>query len=192
MISRSIHFHGPFNFFDGENSLFESEFSNETGIYLWVIKDAVKDLNYVHYIGETIRFAKRHREHITHILGLDYYVIDPVLARRGIHQIAWNGMWRDKSKNAAARTLRNYRDVSKIIIDYIKVIDIYFAQTDFPKDIRRHIEGCIGENFRNKDLEFTKFYPDDNRVGPRKLPINERLSITSDQAILGLDSEIVI
>ncbi len=52
-------------------------------------------------------------------------------------------MWRDKSKDAARNTIENYNTVSKHVVKYIKCIDVYFAPTKFPRNIRRHIEGCI-------------------------------------------------
>lgn len=192
MTQKSIHFFGPYSFLKGKTSLFHSEYSQDEGIYLWVIKDTNNNINYIHYVGETTKFAKRHKEHLIQILGLNYYIIDANLAKQGIQKIIWNGMWRDKSKDAASNTLENYGIVSKHVIKYVECIDIYFAPTKFPRDLRRHIEGCIGWNLRNKYPKLTRFYPDDNHVGTSTDQLNEKIAISSDEPIAGLDCEIEI
>lgn len=192
MNQQSLHFNGPYTFFDGDRSLFHSEFANDEGIYLWVIKDIENDINYIHYIGETTNFGKRQKEHLTQILGLNYYVIDTDLAKQGIHEVIWNGMWRDKTNDAAGNVLKIYEQLNNDVLRYIEYIDVYFAPTAFSSEIRKHIEGCIGWNLRNIHPELTKFYPSDNHVARRKIPLNEKITISSDQSISGLDSEIEI
>jgi len=192
MNPKSLHFHGPYNFTKGETSLFHSEFTTDEGIYLWVIKDTDNNINYIHYIGETTGFAKRQKEHLTQMLGLNYYVIDADLAKHGIHKVIWKGMWRDKSNNAAGNVLETYNTINNDVLNYIEVIDIYFAPTELATNIRKHIEGCIGWNLRKHHYDLTEFYPDDNRVVRSKNLLNEKISISSDQPIAGLDSEIEI
>jgi hypothetical protein len=192
METMRLHFNGPFSFIREENYLFESKFADDAGIYLWVIKDTEHNLNYIHYVGQTKEFGKRHREHLIHILSLNYYILDHIQARKGNLEIIWNGMWRDEGSKAAKRTLRVYEDVSRKVLDYIRIIDVYFAPTDFPNDIRRHVEGCIGWNLRSNHPEFKRFYPDDNNIVKWKKGLNERLYITSDQDTLGLDAEMDI
>jgi len=192
MTQKSLHFFGPYSFLKGKKSLFHSEYSQNEGLYLWIIKDTDNNINYIHYIGETTKFAKRQKEHLVQILGLNYYVIDADLAKQGVHKILWNGMWRDKSKDAVTNAIKSYNTVSVYVVKYIECIDVYFAPTKFPRDIRRHIEGCIGWNLRNKYPVLTRFYPDDNRVGTRAEWLNKKISISSDEPIAGLDREIKI
>ena len=192
MSQKSLHFFGPFSFLKGKTSLFHSQYSQDEGIYLWVIKDKDNNINYIHYIGETTKFAERQKEHLIHILGLNYSVTDAKLAKQGIHKIVWNGMWRDKSKEAASKTLANYNTVSNHVVKYVECIDVYFAPTKFPRDIRRHLEGCIGWNLRNKYPELTRFYAEDNHVGTKKERLDEMIKISSDEPIAGLDYEIEI
>ena len=192
MTQTSLHFSGPFSFLKGENSLFHSKHSEDEGIYLWVIKDTENNINYIHYVGETTGFASRQREHLIRILGLDYCVIDTTLARQGVHKMIWKGMWRDKSKDAAGKALENYDTVSQHVVEYIGIIDVYFAPIKLPNSIRKHIEGCVGWNLRENHEESTTFYPRDCRVGRSKTPLNEILTISSDEPIAGLDSEIEI
>jgi len=187
-----LHFHGPFSFSKSERSLFHSEFAQDEGIYLWVINDEENRINYIHYVGETTNFAKRQREHFTHILGLDYSVIDPQKAKQGIHQVIWKGMWRDKSEDAVGDTLEYYENVCEHLIKYIEIIDIYFAKTNFPTNIRKHVEGCIGKDLRKKYPELTKFYPADNHLGTMKKMLGKIIKITADQPIAGLDAQIEI
>jgi len=198
----ALHFSGPFGFSSPKKSLFHSEFANKEGIYLWVIKDQENNINYIHYVGETKKtkgLARRQKEHFTNILGLNYYVIDPCQARQGNHEVIWNGMWRDKSKNAVQNTMDNYENTSKHVADYIKAIDVYFAPTKFCSDsktndqIRKHVEGCIGWNLRNNHSpETNKFYPKDNHIGTMEGRPFGWLTITSDEPITGLDSGIEI
>jgi len=149
----TLDFFGPFKFTKGENYLYRSEYAGKEGIYIWTIKDEKNNVNYVHYIGETVSFGKRQREHFIQITGLNYRIIDPDFARQGIEKIVWNGLWRDRSLDAIATLLDNYGESSQKVKEYIGLINIYFAPTTLEKYLRRHIEGCIGWNFRNK-------YPD--------------------------------
>jgi hypothetical protein len=192
MEQKSLHFSGPFGFSNSRKSLFHSEFVNEEGIYLWVIKDESNDINYIHYVGETTKFAKRQREHITHMVGLNYYMIDAKQAKQGIHHVVWSGMWRDKSNYAVQNMLENYRNASNHVIEYIESIDVYFAQTNCSRQIRRHIEGCIGWNLRSNHPDLRRFYPDDNHIGTMKNRIGKIIVITANEPIAGLDSEIEI
>ena len=162
MVQNKLHFFGPYSFMKGDKSLFHSQYANSAGIYLWVIKDKKNNLNYIEYVGETDDFAKRQREHIIHILGLNYRILDAQSAMQGVPKIIWNGMWRDKTEDAAGKTLENYESINNQVMQYVKIIDVYFAPTKFPTDVRKHIEGCIGMNLRNKYPDLKISYPDDN------------------------------
>jgi hypothetical protein len=162
---RTLHFYGPYSFFYGPNYLFDSEFANSEGIYLWVIKNKKDNLNYIEYIGETTSFGGRQKEHLIHILGLNYRIIDKDAASKGELKIVWDGLWRDKSKEGVGKLLDEYPQISQHILDYISIIELYFAPTNLDKYLRKHIEGCIGWNLRNKYPQFKTFYPDDNRIG---------------------------
>jgi len=187
-----IHFHGPFGFDKGENYLFPSKIAGSGGIYIWTIKDETNDINYICYIGETYLFSKRHREHLLEITGLNYRIIDPVEARHGREKVIWNGMWRDKTPDAAARLLENYDKVAGVVVDYIRLINIYLAPIQDDSRLRKHIEGCIGLNLRQKHPELNIFYPADNYVRPMPEKMGEKLIITADEKIAGLDEELLI
>lgn len=176
-----LHFKGPYKFNKGDNYLFDSEFSKNEGIYIWTIKNIKNNLNYVHYIGETTSFFKRQKEHIIQITGLNYRIIEPNFAKQGIEKIIWNGMWRDKTKDAVSNLLENYGTVSKIVTEYISIINVYFAPTNYGKDLRKHIEGCIGWNFRNNYPHLKTFYPDDNHIGTKKERLGEKIIVRTDE-----------
>lgn len=161
-------------------------------MYLWVIKDRFADINYIHYVGETTCFAKRQKEHAIQILGLNYQILDPESAVLGKHVIVWNGMWRDKSMDAIGRALEEYPSISQLLLEYIKLIDVFFAPTKLTNEIRKHLEGCIGWNLRNKHPDHKFFYPDDNHIGTLPNKLGHKLIITSDEEILGLDNELEI
>jgi hypothetical protein len=195
--SINLHFHGPFKFTAGDNDLFKSEFARSEGIYIWTIKDEMNNANYVHYIGETFSFAKRMREHFTHIAGLNYRILEPAAARQGIELRIWNGMWKDKTASAVANVLERYEEVTERVVEYVGLINVYFAPTTLETQLRKHVEGCIGWNLRKKnkidpDLKLTRFYPDDNHVGTKSKPIGKTLKIILEEPIAGIDAELGI
>lgn len=187
-----LHFLGPYSFVKSKNYVFDSTFPNPEGIYLWTIKDQKNILNYVHYIGETNSFLKRQKEHIIQIAGLNYRIIDAELAKQGIEKIIWNGMWRDKTKDAVNNLLENYNSVTKKVVDYISIINIYFSPTTVDNSMRKHIEGCLGMNLRSNYPELNVFYPNDNRVVVRKKRLGEKIKIETDDKISGIDKELEI
>lgn len=187
-----LNFYGPFKFNKGDSYLYDCKFVSSEGIYIWSIKDEQNKINYVHYIGETTLFGKRQKEHLIQIAGLNYRIIDPELARQGVEKIIWNGMWRDKSANAVATLLENYNEVSKKVADYIALINIYFAPTNLEKHLRRHIEGCLGWNFRKKYPELKRFYPNDNHIGTKSQRLGKKLIISLPEDVAGIDREQII
>jgi hypothetical protein len=190
--SITLDFYGPYKFTKGDNYLFDSEHIKCEGIYFWTIKDEINNKYFVHYVGETISFGKRQREHIIHLTGLNYRIIDADFARQGIEKIIWNGLWRDKSLSAVATLLDNYNEVTKKVVDYIGLIDIYFAPTKLETHLRRHIEGCLGWNFRNKYPDLKVFYPNDNHVGTKAQRLGQKLIVNLPESIEGIDNEQII
>ncbi|MEO6038670.1 MAG: hypothetical protein ABIQ93_09675 [Saprospiraceae bacterium] len=188
----SLDFFGPFKFIKGEFYLFESAFVKSEGIYIWTIKDEKNNQNFVHYVGETVSFGKRQKEHLIQITGLNYRIIDADLAKQGIEKIIWNGMWRDRTPNAVATLLDNYTEVSKKVVDYIGLINVYFAATTLEKHLRKHIEGCLGWNFRNNYPDHKTMYPDDNYVGIKAQRLGKNLLVNLPEEIVGIDREQII
>lgn len=183
-----LEFIGPFKFSDGEQYLFNSEVVNSSGLYIWTIKNEVTGHHYVHYVGETMHFGKRHREHFMNIVGLNYRIVDPLKAKMGIQSVIWNGMWRDKSKKAVANVIENQSSVSHFVLDYIDLLNIFLAPVDADSALRRHIEGCIGLNLRHNHVEHKVFYPDDNHVGRQTKEYGLQLRVVATENILGLDN----
>jgi len=124
--------------------------------------------------------------------GLNYRVIDPSYAKQGIEKIIWNGMWRDKSPDAAATLLDNNNSVSRKVVEYIALINIYFASTNVDTQQRKHIEGCIAGHLGNKHPELTRFYPIDNHVGTKGQATGEKVLLLLDEEIAGIDKELMI
>lgn len=185
-------FYGPFTFTRGQNHLFSTDFVKNEGIYIWTIKDEVDKINYVHYIGETVCFGRRQRQHLIQITGLNYRIIDADFARQGLQKIVWNGMAGNKKRYAAADLLENYNEVSKKVVDYIGLINVYFAPTTFALRLRRHIENCIGWNFRSKYPELQKFYPEESHVYVKTQRLGQRLILNLPEDIAGIDLEQMI
>ncbi|MBM3252796.1 MAG: hypothetical protein FJZ16_00895 [Candidatus Omnitrophica bacterium] len=188
----NLHFNGPFTFIPGERSLFQSKWVESAGIYLWTIRSKVDNAYYIHYIGETSSFAKRQREHLINVLGLNYGIWDPVKAVNGVSELIWEGLWRNVSPDGIRKQIEAYQRLNKIVLDYIGINEVFFAETDVKKDVRRHIEGSIAQNLREKHKDSKHLYPEDNRVGRKRKKLGRQLHITSDENIKGLDSEILI
>jgi hypothetical protein len=126
------------------------------------------------------------------MLGLNYLILDADSTIKGIRKIIWNGMWKDKTENAVGNTIENYDLIRHQVTNHIKTIDIFFAPTKLTTDMRRHIEGCIALNLRKKYPDLAIFFPDDNRMQTKPKRLGEKVVITADEEILGLDDEIII
>lgn len=181
-----LNFQGPFTFHRSDHYLFSSECVSCEGVYVWTIRNELDDANYVHYIGETTSFGRRHREHLLQITGLNYRILDADHASRGIEQVIWNGMWRDRSPQAPANLIESYDDVSKSVTDYIRCIRVFFARTLLERDERMQIEACLAKTVRAQGLEANRYYPADNRVRALSGPHKFRLAIKTAEEIIGL------
>ena len=104
MQTLNLNFSGPFCFIDHEDSVFRVPCGNLAGVYLWTIRQR-DGTHMMHYVGETVCLAKRHREHLIHILGLNYAIFDPDKAQEGVCEFIWSGLWRDKSPDGPGRML---------------------------------------------------------------------------------------
>src|SRR6476661_5273091 len=185
-------FHGPFNFTKGPHYLFNTGFLKKEGLYIWTIKDEVDGANHVHYIGETGYFARRQRQHLVQMTGLNYPILDATFARQGIPKIIWNGMARDKSRHAAADLLENYNEVSKRVTEYIGLINVYVAPVRLPLHLRRHIQDAIIWNFRTQYPELKGFYSDDSHASYKPQRLGQKLLLQLPEAIAGIDREQMI
>lgn len=190
--SYTLNFYGPLKFVSGDKYLFDSIYSKSECIYLWVLKDEWHNINYLHYVGETVSFARRHREHLLKIVGMDYRVLDYEAIKRGEEKIVWDGLWRDRTPGAAARLIKDYDRVSKYILNYLNIIDVYLAPTNLETYDRRHVEGCIGWNLRNNHPEYKKFYPDDNHIGTKANRLGVKLFVNMPEQIAGIDREQIV
>ncbi len=189
--SITLTFYGPFTFTKGENYLFHSRFIRNAGVYVWTIKDERHGRNLVHYIGETASFGKRQREHLIGMTGLNYRIIDPALAKQGIEKIVWNGMWRDRSPDAAGTLLEHYDEVSRVVTEYIRLIKVYFAPIEYETRLRKHIEGCLGKHLREKNPKLITLYPPDNVVVVGE-PLKRKVIVVLPDPIAGIDNELDI
>ena len=184
----TLNFVGPFSFSSEKKSLFKSECAQSAGIYLWTIKQKNDNSFLIHYVGETTNFSRRHREHLIHILGLNYGIFDPEKAQNGICKLIWPGLWRDKSNEAANKLIKAYEGFRDTVLRYIAIIDIFFAEIHVETQLRKHIEGCIGWNLRNNHPNAKNLYPDDNHIGTKKEKNRGNLIIQTSNHIKGLDS----
>jgi hypothetical protein len=157
---------------------------------LWTVRQASDNTYLIHYVGETVHLGNRQREHLIQILGLNYGIFDPDKARRGVCELLWGGLWRDKTTSGLGRMLFEYQRLNEDVVRYVEAISIFFAEMNAESTLRKHIEGCIGWNLRSNHPECKQLYPDDNHVGTRKVKKNGQLLITAAEVIRGLDASI--
>ena len=170
--------------------MFKASCASSAGVYLWTVKQKKDGSHLIHYIGETTALAKRHREHLTNILGLNYGIFDDEKAQHGIIELIWSGLWRDRTPEGPSRQIQAYNVSHDSVLKYLSILNIFFAEVNVDKALRKHIEGCIGWNLRNKHPEEKMLYPDDNRVGVMNDRNHGVLRIHTTEIILGLDAEI--
>jgi len=181
-----LHFSGPFSFGGGERSLFRCSSKNSACVYLWTIKSDLDHRFYIHYVGETTSLAKRQREHLIHMLGLNYGIFDPVAARRGELSLLWPGLWRDRTDEGPDRLLEAHARISGLVSDYVAALDVFVAPIDVDRSVRRHVEGAIAMNLRLNQKHECSLYPSDNHVGVGRTKRSLRILISSDAPIAGL------
>jgi hypothetical protein len=186
----ALNFVGPFTFTKGDNSVFESAYARSAGVYLWTVRQRRDSSHLIHYVGETTNLAKRHREHLIHILGLNYGIFCPERAQNGGCELLWEGLWRDKTHLGTPRQLAAYEELHTEVVRYISIISIFFAELETENAMRRHVEGCIGWNLRTNHPEQKTLYPDDNHIGRMAARNHGKLLVTANEVIRGLDSEI--
>jgi hypothetical protein len=143
-----------------------------------------------HYVGETTSLGSRHRDHLIHIFGLNYGIFDVDKARHGVCALLWRGLWRDRSALASLEQLAAYGEVHSQVLRYVAAIDIFFAEFHGERQLRRHVEGCIGWNLRSNHPDCRVLYPDDSRIGTWPERNTGLLHITTSEPIRGIDPEI--
>ena len=190
MADLQLHFDGPYTFTAGDRSLFHASCAKAAGVYLWTFRQNSDSSHLIHYVGETISFAKRQREHLIHILSMNYGVFDPDKAQQGIAEVRWPGLWRRKSADGPMECLKAYGALNDVVLRYIEVLNVFFAPTSIDQQLRKHVEGCVGWNLRMRYPDHKVLYPDDNHIGTNADKTNGILCITSSEVIRGLDAEI--
>jgi hypothetical protein len=184
----SLNFTGPFTFMKSGNYIFDAPCASASGVYLWTIRQRNDNSHLIHYVGETISFAKRQREHLIQILGLNYGIFDPVKAQNGVCEFVWPGLWRNKSPDGPFQQIEAYQSIHETVIQYVSILNIFFAEIETETQLRRQIEGCIGWNLRNNHPEDKVLYPDDNHIGIRQKKYHGTILISSSELIRGLDT----
>jgi len=189
MADITLAFQGPFTFVGGESSIFHSPVADSTGIYLWTIRQREDDMHLIHYIGETTSFARRNREYLTQILGMNYGIFSPEKAREGVSEILWPGAWRDKTQDGPAIQIEAYETVRDDVMSYLAFLNVFFAELEDGIDsrLRKHIEGCIGWNLRNHHPEAKALYPDGCHIGTMADKNHGTLRVSTPEEIRGLD-----
>lgn len=192
MFDLRLDFKGPYRFVAGDDCLFNSSHASCAGVYLWTFVQETDGTHLVCYVGETVNFARRHREHLIHILGMNYGFIKASAAKRGECVWLWRGLWRDKSPDGPGKLIANHATLAPALLEYLDNLMVFFAPCDGDETTRKRLETAISHNLRTRHPEDRVLYPDDNYAGVATQRVGYRLRISAPQIIRGLDPEIEI
>ena len=184
-----LRFHGPSTFVDHGRGIARSPFAGGAGIYLWTKTDGRR--RFIHYIGETTHFLKRHKEHLTQLLGANYGVFRADSVAADDPAPIFGGMWRDKSADPLTSTVQAWLRLQREIHANVESVEVFFAPTEVSNELRKHIEGCLARQLRQRHPVEARFYPADNRTIPRRM-LGQVIRVTSELPIEGLDPEIEV
>ena len=184
----NLSFSGPHSFASGDACLFWAAEAMQGGIYLWTIEQNDETGHWIHYIGETYEFGKRHREHLNGILSLQYGICDVEKARKGELEFLYHGGFRNKDLKAATDQLDQWADLQDEILQYLSAISLFIAPLEADNTGRREVEGLIAWDLKKNHAEVAALLPDDIRFwAPKK---NVSLNIRSPEKIAGLGKRI--
>lgn len=189
MSTIGLHFAGPFKFTGSDRAIAKCQYASSAGIYLWVVTDGAS--RFIHYIGETTNLLKRHKEHLTQILGLNYGLFRPDAVRAQDPLPIYGGMWRDRSDDPLTNAVASWLRHSHGVVPYLESLEIFFAPTSCDTETRRHLEGSIARSLRTAHPDCALYYPSDNRTIPRA-PKGIEVSISTAIPIRGLDAVLAV
>lgn len=112
---------------------------------------------------------KRHREHLTQILGLNYGIFRPDAVAANDPAPIYGGMWRDKSADPLTGTIEKWKTMQREILEYLESLEVFFVPTGLSNEMRKHFEVCLARQLRKKHPSEARFYPADNHTGRKKL-----------------------
>jgi hypothetical protein len=184
----SLHFHGPFTFVDHGRGIARSEFAASEGLYLWVMRDGER--RFVHYVGETTAFLKRHKEHLTQILGGNYGIFRADAVAANDPAPIYGGMWRMHAEDPLSTAVAHWRTIHGAVLAYLDSIEVFFAPTALPGEVRKHVEGRIARQLTERHPAAARFYPPDNWTRTLPEPFGARIAVVSARRIEGLDPSI--
>jgi hypothetical protein len=103
----------------------------------------------------------------------------------------YGGMWRDRSADPLTTTMQRWLGLTREIHAGVESVEVFFAPTDVSNELRRHIEGCLSRQLKQRHPVEARFYPADNRTIPRAL-IGQAIRVTPELPIEGLDAVIEV
>ena len=191
-VSLDLDFRGPFTFAAGPRSLFDCADRSVSSVYVWTIRSERDSRYYVHYVGEAEHFARRQREHLVHVLGLNYGILDPAAARRGEVRWVGRGLWRDRTPAGPADALARYPLLTAAVTEYLEALDVFVAPVEGDRAFRRRVERALADRLRLDRPESGVLYPADNRVSGAPGRDELHLHISGAAPIAGIEGVLVI
>ena len=171
-------------------NIFDSDYANEKGLYLWTIEYHNSFL--IYYIGETKRnFQVRMKEHLKEYLAGIYRVYEPKSFKLGKKELIWHGLWMKGTKNKTSEFLNRYLELSPKIYDLLKLLRIFIAPLNEEKRILQRIEGALYKKLYSEAGVIKEFLDSDIRFRLRN-DEEERVRVfnKTEFDILGLPGEI--
>ncbi len=191
-VTLDLEFRGPFTFGAGPRSLFDSADRGASCVYVWTIRSERDGRCYAHYVGEAENFARRQREHLTQVLGLNYGILDPTAARQGEVRWVWRGMWRDRTPAGPAEALARYSSLTAAVSEYLEALDVFVAPVAGDRVLRRRVERALADQFRVGRPETGVLYPADNRVSGAPGGEAMHLRLSALEPIAGIEGVLVV
>ena len=155
----NLSFSGPYSFASGDACLFCAAEAMRGGIYLWTIEQNDRTGHWIHYIGETYEFGKRHREHLNGILSLHYGICDVEKARKGELQFLYHGGFRNKDLKGATDQIDQWADLQDEILQYLSAISLFIAPLEADNTGRREVEGLIAWDLKKTTQRSPHYFP---------------------------------
>jgi hypothetical protein len=168
------------------------EYQNSIGLYLWVVGQNTGGYK-ISYLGETSRsFYSRTKEHIVQTLGGNYRVIDTDQMRQGVERIIWDGLWRRAARKRLPEFLARSEELAPLIKSYLYGQTVFLAPLKGEQSLRRRIEGALANHVRSNS-DASSLFPSDIRYVVRRAAESIVLvTVSADQPIEGLPSELQV
>lgn len=188
-----LDFRGPFSWPGASSapSVFECDYSESAGIYLWTVP--IEDAYLVYYVGETGRsFSKRFAEHYAQHAAGFYHIYAPREFATGQKVMLWPGRHDVDQKRSVRECVEAFRSIATAISELSSLYRFFLAPSTAATGPRRRIESAIARtlyaspgkagSFQDKGVHYESSTPGDPPL---------RCSIASASRLIEVPAEIL-